>query len=295
MYRAIAANKRNTVFTILLFVVIIGALGALAGWLYGSWSITVMVLVIAIVYAVIQYFAASGEMLALSRARQITDVSQAPNLWNLLENLCITEGIPMPKLYVIDDPAMNAFATGRDPKRASIAVTTGLLQAMDKAELEGVLAHELGHVKNYDIRLNMIVFGLVVAIGMIADIMLRLALFGGRGRNNNAGPLLLVFGLVAAIIAPLVAALVQAAVSRQREYLADATGAMTTRYPEGLARALEKIGGGTSQTRTQNSSMAHAWFANPLRDGGLNRLFATHPPIEARINRLREIGSGATF
>ena len=194
----------------------------------------------------------------------------------------------MPKVYVISDPAPNAFATGRDPQHAVVAATTGLLEIMDDAELEGVMAHELGHVRNYDIRLSMIVFGLVVAVGFISDMLVRMTFFG-RG-NNNGNPVVLVFGLVAMLIAPLVASLVQLAVSRQREYLADATGAMTTRHPDALASALEKLEAYGRPMRRQNSSMAHLWIADPLKPGVIDRLFATHPPIAERVKRLEQMG-----
>ena len=238
-------------------------------------------------YAVFQYFFAASQAIAISGGIQI-EKAQNPRLWRTVENISISQGLPMPKVYIINDPAPNAFATGRDPDHAVVAATTGLLDLMDDAELEGVMAHEMGHVKNYDIRVSMIVFGLVVAIGFIADLFLRMAFFG-RGRDNN-NPVVLVFGLVAMLIAPLVAAVVQAAVSRQREYLADATGALITRHPEALARALAKLGAYGRPMQKQNSSMAHLWISNPLRGGGLGRLFSTHPPLEDRIARLQGIG-----
>jgi heat shock protein HtpX len=222
-----------------------------------------------------------------------------PRLWRIIENLSITTGTPMPKVYIVNDPAPNAFATGRDPQHAVVAATTGLLELMDDSELEGVMAHELGHVRNYDIRVSMIVFGLVVAIGFIADIFLRMAFFGGfgggRNNNNNGGggggnPIVLVFGLAAMIVAPLVASMVQLAVSRQREYLADATSAMTTRHPEGLERALAKLEAYGRPMLRQNSSMSHLWISDPLKPGALSRLFSTHPPIPDRIARLEKMG-----
>ena len=193
----------------------------------------------------------------------------------------------MPRVYVIDDPAPNAFATGRDPKHASVAATTGLLEIMTDRELAGVMAHEMGHVKNYDIRVSTIVFGLVVAVGFIADILLRMAFWGGN-RNNNGNPIMLVLGLAAMVIAPLVAAVVQAAVSRQREYLADATGALTTRDPEALASALQKLGDYARPMRRQNSTMAPLYISDPMKPGVMDRMFATHPPIPERVKRLIE-------
>jgi len=291
MYRAIARNKRNTVFIILLFLVLIGALGWLAAYIYHSYTILVVVLIGAVLYALFQYYLASSQALSMAGAVPIQKADN-PRLWNIVENLSITTGTPMPAVYIVNDPAPNAFATGRDPQHASVSATTGLLDIMTDAELEGVMAHELGHVRNYDIRLGMIVFGLTVAIGFIADIFLRMAFFGGNRNNNNGGgnPVVLVFGLIAAIVAPLVATLVQLAVSRQREYLADATGAMTTRHPDALASALLKLEAYGRPMRKQNSSMAHLWINDPLKPGLMARLFSTHPPIPQRVERLHEMG-----
>ncbi|RDV46314.1 protease [Leifsonia sp. ku-ls] len=291
MYRAIARNKRNTVFIILLFLVLIGALGWLAAYIYQSYTILVVVLIGAVLYALFQYYVASSQALSLAGAVPIQKADN-PRLWNIVENLSITTGTPMPAVYIVNDPAPNAFATGRDPQHASVAATTGLLDIMTDAELEGVMAHELGHVRNYDIRLGMIVFGLTVAVGFVADIFLRMAFFGGNRNNNNNGgnPVVLVFGLIAAIVAPLVATLVQLAVSRQREYLADATGAMTTRHPDALASALQKLEAYGRPMQKQNSSMAHLWINDPLKPGLMARLFSTHPPIPERVERLHEMG-----
>ena len=287
MYRAIAANKRNTVFIILLFVIIIGLLGLFADYYFGGgYTIFIGTLVGATIYTLVQYFAAGSQALALSGAHPITKADN-PRLYRIVENLAITEGLPMPRVYVIDDPAPNAFATGRDPKHATVAATTGLLELMDDRELAGVMAHEIGHVKNYDIRVSTIVFGLVVAVGFIADILFRMAFWGGRG-NNNGNPIMLVLGLVAMIIAPLVAAVVQAAVSRQREYLADATGVLTTRDPEALASALQKLGDHSRPMRRQNSTMAHLYISDPMKPGIVDRMFQTHPPIAERVKRIIE-------
>ncbi|WP_026378723.1 M48 family metalloprotease [Agromyces italicus] len=288
MYRAIAKNKRNTVFIILFFLAVIGGLGWLAATIYQDLTIVVVTLVVAIGYALIQYFTADRQALSMSGAVEITSKAEHPRLWRTVENLSITTGTPMPRVYVISDPAPNAFATGRDPEHAVVAATTGLLEIMDDAELEGVMAHELGHVRNYDIRLSMIVFGLVVAVGFISDMLVRMAFFGRN--NNNGNPVVMIFGLVAMLIAPLVASMVQLAVSRQREYLADATGAMTTRHPDALARALAKLDAYGRPMKRQNSSMAHLWIADPLKPGVMDRLFATHPPIADRIARLEKMG-----
>ncbi|WP_438352488.1 M48 family metalloprotease [Microbacterium sp. CJ88] len=292
MYSAIARNKRNTWFILLAFVLILGGIGLLAGWLAGNnWWITALIVVFAAGYATVQYFCADREALALSGAVEVTQ-ADAPRYYRLVENLCITTGAPMPKLYVVDDPAPNAFATGRKPEQAAITVTTGLFELMTDRELEGVLGHELGHIRNYDIRVSLIVFGLVVAVGILADVLLRVAFFGGRGRGGNAQSqvVFLIFGVVAALVAPLLAGAVQAAISRQREYLADATSAMTTRDPEGLSSALGKLGEYGRPLAKGNTSMAHLWIADPLRPNALARLFSTHPPIPDRIARLRKMG-----
>lgn len=294
MYSAIARNKRNTVLIVVVFLLIIGALGFLGGYLAGNVSIGFIVLVVAFGYAVLQYFLAARQATAIAGGVEIDRASE-PRLWRTVENLAIATGMPMPRVFVIPDPSPNAFATGRDPEHAVVAATTGLLELMDDQELQGVMAHELGHVRNYDIRVSTMVFGLVVAVGLIADVLLRISIFsglsGGRNRNSDNGgsanPVLLIAGIVAVIVAPIAAAGVQAAVSRQREYLADATGAMTTRHPEGLARALEKLGAYGRPMQTQNSSMAHLWIADPMRPGVMDRLFSTHPPLPDRIARLR--------
>ncbi|NLA64692.1 MAG: M48 family metalloprotease [Leucobacter sp.] len=286
MYRAIRRNKVNSFLIVLLFIAIIAGLGWLASYIYGSPTIVIFVTVFALGYAIFQYFAAGRQAISMSGAVRISEADN-PRLYRIVENLAITTGTPMPEVYVVHAPAPNAFATGRDPEHAMVAATTGLLDMMTDAELEGVMAHELGHVRNYDIRVSMIVYGLVVAVGMISDLLVRMAFFG---RNNSNNPVMLVLGLVAMLVAPLVASLVQLAISRQREYLADATGAMTTRHPEALASALHKLGTYGKPMQKQNSSMAHLWIADPLKPGLMQRLFATHPPIANRIHRLLDMG-----
>lgn len=290
MYSAIAANKRNTLLIMVVFIALIAGLGYLFSAVYGSTGIFWGALVGGAIYALIQYFAAAKIALAINGAHEIKKADN-PRLYRIVENLSITTGSPMPRVYVIDDPAPNAFATGRDPQHAYVAATTGLLDIMNDTELEAVMAHEMGHVQNYDIRVMMIVFGLVSAIGLIADMFLRMMWFGGGDDDNPPHPIFLILGVVAALLAPLVAMLVQFAISRQREYLADATGAMTTRYPEGLASALEKIGAYGSTLKRQNSSTAHLFFANPLKGKSIARLFSTHPPVEERVARLRQMGN----
>lgn len=292
MYTAIARNKRNTWFILIAFILLLAGIGVLAGWLMGNnWWVTGFILIFATGYATFQYFFADREAIAMAGAVPVTQ-AEAPRYYRLVENLCIATGTPMPTLYVVEDPAPNAFATGRKPEEASITVTTGLFELMTDRELEGVLGHELGHIRNYDIRVSLIVFGLVVAVGILADLFLRVAFFGGgrRGGNAQAQLLFLLFGLVAALVAPLLAGAVQAAISRQREYLADATSALTTRDPDGLASALAKLQQHGQPLRKPNTSMAHLWIADPLRPNALERLFSTHPPIPDRIERLQTMG-----
>lgn len=290
MYSAINSNKRKTIVIMMMFVVIVGALGWIFSGMFadGSPSITYGVLIGSVIYALISYLSASKMALAVNGAKQISKKDN-PRLYRIVENLSITEGMPMPKVYIMNDPAPNAFATGRDPNHAAVCATTGLLEIMNDSELEGVMAHEMGHVKNYDIRVSIVAFAMVAVIGMLADLILHFTWFGGSDNDNdsNSAAFFLV-GIVGAILAPLAATLIQLAISRQREYLADATGALTTRHPEGLASALEKIGEYGSATQRQNASTAHLFFANPLKGKSLNNLFSTHPPIKDRISRLRK-------
>lgn len=289
MYSAIAANKRNTVIIMAVFVLLIAGLGYLASIYFGDLYITYYVVAGALIYALFQYFAAAKLAVAMTGAKPI-EKRDNPRLYRIVENLSITNGMPTPKIYVIDDPAPNAFATGRDPRHAIVAATTGLLDIMDDKELEGVMAHELGHVKNYDIRVSMIVFGLVSAIGLLSDIALRMLFFNNDDRDG-VPPQLYIVGIIALILAPIIATVIQLAVSRQREYLADSTGALTTRYPEGLASALEKLRDHNRPMKLQNGSTAHLFFSNPMRSGFLSKIFSTHPPLDERIARLRGLES----
>jgi heat shock protein HtpX len=289
MYSEIAANKRKTVYIMAVFVLIVVALAWLFGQYFGGApSLTIGVLIGSIVYALITYYGGMRMSLAVNGAHEIQK-SDNPRLWRIVENLSITDGLPMPRVFVMDDPAPNAFATGRDPRHAAVCATSGILDIMTDTELEGVFAHEMGHVKNYDIRVSMIAFALTAVISLIADILLHMTWFRNNDRENSGGQIFLILGIVGAILAPIVATMIQLAVSRRREYLADATGALTTRYPEGLASALEKIAQTGSAVRKQNTATAHLFFANPLRPGNLAGLFSTHPPIQDRIARLREM------
>lgn len=293
MYSDIAANKRKTVFIMLCFVAFVAGLG----WLFSQYaggqpSIFYGTIIGSIIYAAITYFAGAKMALAVNGARQISKRDN-PRLWRTVENLSITDGLPMPKVYIMNDPSPNAFATGRDPKHSAVCTTTGLLEIMNDSELEAVLAHEMGHVKNYDIRVSMIAFALTAVISLLADIMLRMTWFRGDDREGNNNQLFFLLGIVAAILAPIIATLIQLAISRQREYLADATSALTTRYPEGLISALQKLQTTGTTLQKQNTSTAHLFFANPLKGHSLAGLFSTHPPIQDRIARLKAMGSHA--
>ena len=289
MYKAISNNKRNTVLIMALFVGIIGAIGWIVSYFYGDSSIAIWILIVAMLYAGLQYFIADKLTVAMTGAKEIAK-SDNPRFYHIVENLAITTGLPTPKVYIIDDSAPNAFATGRDPKHSIVAATTGLIDLMNDSELEAVMAHEMGHVKNYDIRISMITFGLVSAISFLSDIVLR-TMMRGRGRDSdNMSPVVLIIGVIALILAPIVAVIVQMAISRQREFLADASSAMTTRNPEALAQALEKLRTYGRPMQRQNTASAHIFFTNPLKTGLFSKLFSTHPPLEERINRLNQIG-----
>ena len=294
MYRAIAANKRNTVIIIGLFIGLLAGLSIWWGYSTGNGSGAVMVIGFAVIYTVIQYYASTAIAVAMSGAVPITK-SDNPRLWNTVENIAISQGMPMPKVYIIPDDAPNAFATGRNPEKAVVAATTGLLAIMDDKELQGVMAHEMGHVRNYDIRVSAIIFGLVSAIGILADFAIRMAFWSGNSRSKDDNGMAAVFflvGIVGSIIAFLIGPIVTAAVSRQREYLADATAAEITRYPDGLASALNKLGEYGRPMRRKSSSMAHMYIADPIKPGFVERVFSTHPPIRQRIARLMQIGKG---
>jgi len=289
MYKAIATNKRNTILIMMGFVVLISIIGAGFAWDFDDWSVLIYVFSISAVYAVFQYFIAGSLAVMMAGAKEITKKDN-PRLYNIVENLSITAGLPMPKVYVINDDAPNAFATGRDPGHASVAATSGLLDIMDDKELTAVMGHEMSHVKNYDIRVSTIVFGLVALIGFISDLGFRMLYYGGhRDRDDNdRSPVGMIIILVFSILAPLLASLAQMAVSRQREYLADASSVNLTRYPEGMISALKKLDSHARPMKSQNAAMEALYISNPLRKGALTNLFSTHPPIEKRIERLED-------
>ena len=285
MYKQIAQNKRKTVLIILAFVAMIGAIAvAFAIYFKDTW-IAVWTILVAIVYAVIQYFAAGSLATVMTGAREITKKDN-PRFYNIVENLSITTGLPMPKVYIIDDSAPNAFATGRDPQHSIVAATTGLIDIMNDKELTAVMAHEMSHVKNYDIRVSMIVFGLVCMVGLISDLAFRMMFYGNRRRNDEGSPVGYLLILFVAVLSPIIAALAQMAVSREREYLADASAVNITRYPEGMIDALKKLQSHSQPMKNQNVAAASMYINDPLRKGFFNNLLSTHPPIEKRIERL---------
>jgi heat shock protein HtpX len=291
MYTQIASNKRRSIILIFAFVLLVAGLDYVIARAFNqSQTFFYVVLAVGIAYAFISYFFSAQMALSMSGAQPI-EKKDAPELYRVVENLTIAAGLPMPKVYIINDPAPNAFATGRDPNHAVVAVTSGLLSMMDKDELEGVIAHELSHVGNYDIRFMALVVALVSIVAIISDLFLRISWWGGDEREGGNNQLFFILGIVGAILAPIVAALIQFAVSRQREYLADASGALLTRYPEGLASALAKIGKVDQPMQHANSATSPLYISNPLKGRSLAGLFDTHPPIADRITRLREMES----
>lgn len=292
MYSQIASNKRRTVLIMFVFLLFIGALSWVFGGYLGNTRDAYFILTAGVLYAIISYFAASRTALAVNGAQEITKADN-PRLWRIIENLSITDGLPMPKVFIIDDPSPNAFATGRKPDKSAVCATSGLLEIMNDTELQAVFAHEMGHVKNYDIRVSMVAFALVAVVALLSDVIIKFTWFGvgssERENEGQAGQIFLIVGIIAAILAPVVATLIQLAVSRQREYLADATSVLTTRYPEGLISALEKIEKTGSALKKQNTATAHFFFANPLKGHGVLNLFSTHPPIADRIKKLKNM------
>ena len=299
-YSEIAANRRNSFLLALIVVLLLGALGfaigyALSGYVSGGVVATAIAVVIATILALGSYYAGDSLVLAASNAKEVSE-DQAPQLFNVVRELTIAAGIPMPKVYVIDDSAPNAFATGRDPNHASVAITTGLLQKLNREELQGVFGHELSHVRNYDIRFSLIVGVLVGSVALLSDFFLRFTFWGGRGRSrddreggNGLQIVVFVIAIILAILAPIAARFVQLAVSRQREYLADASSVELTRNPHGLEGALEKIAEDQEVLEAANRATQQMYFTNPIKkfEARSSGLMSTHPPIIDRINRLR--------
>lgn len=284
------SNIRKTWALLALFFVGVIALGFAISWYYQSPGILYIAVALALLMNVWSYWFSDKLVIKMTGARPLPDEHDYQDVHNIVENLAITAGLPKPALYIIDDPAPNAFATGRDAKHAAVAVTTGLLSMMDRHELEGVLAHELSHVGNRDMLISTVVVVLAGVIAIVSDIFLRMAMFGGGNRDRNTGPLGAIILIGAVVLAPLAATLIRLAISRKREYLADASGALLTRYPEGLASALRKIGSYSAPMKKANHATAHLFLSNPFgaraRSGFFNTLFMTHPPIEDRVRAL---------
>jgi len=297
MYNQIDSNKRKTLLLIAIFITFIIAIGYFVGVYLGYGSgYLIGALILSLVMSLTSYYKGDKIALASTGAKAVVKKDN-PYVYRMVENLCITAGVPTPKVYIIDSPAMNAFATGRDPEHASIALTTGIISALENEELEGVIAHELSHIKNYDIRLMTIVVVLVGTIALLSNWFFRARLFGIGGGNRRSsgssgggkfGAIIMVVGIVLLILSPIVAEIIKLAISRKREYLADASGSLLTRYPEGLASALEKISKSNKPLKTASAATSHLFISNPLKKtGGMNKLFSTHPPIIDRINKLR--------
>ena len=299
MYEQISRNKWKSAALVVFFMAFIFVLTwffeYLTGWGKGG---LVLAVVVAMATAAAGYYSSDKVVLAISRARPVKK-EEYPYLYNVVEGLAIAAGIPTPRCYVIDDTAPNAFATGRNPQNAVICVTTGILEKLNRVELEGVIAHEMSHIKNYDVRLQTVVVVMAGVVALLSDWMLRSFFWGGGRRRSSdrerggggAGAVLIVVGLVLALLSPLIATVIQLAVSRKREFLADASGAMLTRYPAGLASALRKISADTEPLEVANKATAHLYIVNPLKDikGAVNKLFSTHPPIEERIAALEKM------
>ena len=303
IYSEISSNRNRTAFLMLLFIVFVVGLGWFFGRLSGyGYEGLAIAIAISLFMSALSYWGGDKVALFTAGAKPI-EKNDAPEVYRLVENLAITAGLATPKIYLIPDPGINAFATGRDPRHASIAITTGAVNVLDKQELEGVIAHELSHVKNYDIRLMMVVLVLVGLISLMANWMFRFRFFaplssgqGGRRDDSREGggqlaAVMMIVGLVLMILSPIIAQIIQLAVSRRREYLADASGALLTRYPEGLARALEKISAQNRPLAHANDATAHLYLANPfgVKKSSIHNLFSTHPPIEKRIEMLRKM------
>ena len=301
MFELIRSNKRRSVVLVVVFMLVVVLVGAAIGWVVGNGiAFTVVALVISALIAFASYWKADKIALSVSRARPAPQADYA-RLHNLVEGLCIAGGIPKPAIYVIDDPAPNVFATGRNPNHAAIAVTTGLLEMMNRVELEGVIAHELSHIRNYDILVSTLAVTMVGAVALMTDLAIRTMWWnGGRvtrngDRNDGNNPLAWI-GIVLLILAPIVAKAMQATISRRRETLADVSACQLTRYPPGLISALEKLKADTTVTHSASTATAHLWIEQPMsgvgdtgRLGGIHRLFDTHPPLDERIALLREL------
>lgn len=295
IYTQADSNTRKTWFLITGFLVFVIAIGWLFGYILGNDSILYIAVFLSIFMSFGSYWYSDKIVLSMARAIPV-EHKDNPELYHIVENLCITAGLPVPKIYIIPEMQPNAFTTGRDKNHAVVAVTQGLLQRLDKTELQGVLAHELSHIGNKDMLLSTVVVILAGVIAMASNMFLRISFLGGRRSSdddNKAGAILAILGLIAAILAPIAATLIQLAISRKREFLADASGALLTRYPEGLASALEKISSDATPMKTANTATSHLYISSPFKgkQGAtwFVKLFSTHPPLEERVKALRDM------
>ena len=293
LYTQQSKNVEKTWLLMTGFLIIVIGLGFVFSRIYGNPNILYFFVVFSIVMNIVSYWYSDKIALAMAHAHPATR-EEYFDFYTIVENLSITAGLPMPKIFVIEDPSPNAFATGRDKNHSVVAVTTGLLSIMNKTELEGVVAHEMSHIGNKDMLVSTVAVVLVGFVAIVSDMMIRMSFFGGRRNDEREGNgLFMLIGIIVSILAPIAATLIQLAISRKREYLADASGALLTRYPEGLASALEKIGQYGRPMQTQSTAIAHLYIANPLGSGNFakkaNNLFSTHPPVEERIKILRSM------
>jgi heat shock protein HtpX len=290
LYSQAKSNIRKTWLLITVFLILVILVGWILSYIFESPIILYLAVIISVAMSFSSYWHSDKIILSMTKSKPI-EKKDHPELYRIVENLSITAGLPMPKVYIIDDPSPNAFATGRDPKHGVVCVTKGLLDKLEKAELEGVIAHELSHIGNRDILLGSVVVVLVGLIALLSDIAIRSLFFGGGRRDDkgNSGIIMLLIGIIAAILAPLAASLLRLAISRKREFLADASGALLTRYPEGLARALEKISQDPVPLKSASNATNHLFIANPLRGKKVSKLWMTHPPIEERVRALRQM------
>lgn len=291
LYSQARSNVRKTWFLMALFLILIIGLGYAFSYIYDSPNILYIAVILAVSQSFASYWFSDKIVLSMNKARQASKESDK-ELYRIVENLSISSGMPMPKVYIMEEAQPNAFATGRDEKHAVVAVTRGLLEKLDRTELEGVIAHELAHIKNKDILLSTVIVVLVGIIALLSDFFLRMSFWGeGRSNKNGGGIALLIIGIIAAILAPLAATLIQLAVSRKREFLADASGALMTRYPEGLASALQKISADPTPMKAANNSTAHLFISSPFKGkrSMFSKLFMTHPPAQDRIKALIEM------
>ncbi|MDD6384486.1 MAG: zinc metalloprotease HtpX [Streptococcus hyointestinalis] len=296
LYNQIAQNKRRTVVLLFFFFLLLGAIGAAVGylWLGNVTGGVLIALVIGFIYAVSMIFQSTNIVMSMNNAREVTE-QEAPDLYHIVEDMAMVAQIPMPRVFIIDDPSLNAFATGSSPQNAAVAATSGLLAIMNREELEGVIGHEISHIRNYDIRISTIAVALASAITLLSSLGSRMMWYGGGRRRNDdreeggANILILIFSILALILAPLAATLVQLAISRQREYLADASSVELTRNPQGMIRALEKLEQSQPMQQPVDSASAALFINDPKKKEGMKSLFYTHPPIADRIERLKHM------